>query len=201
MALLRLGFLVSFISHTVVLGFTSGAAILIGLSQIKHVLGLDQFHISDLLGSFDAAAINLHALAVAAVTLISAVLVRKLHRRAPYLLIGMITGTLFNLAIGGADAGVRLVGSLPAGFPALTLPDLSPNQISLVFSGALAVALMGLIEAVSIAKSVSLKSQQRLDANQEFLGQGLSNLVGSVLSCFVSSGSFTRTAANYENHR
>ncbi len=198
--LLRLGFLVSFISHTVVLGFTAGAAIIIGLSQLKHVFGIAEFNLyQQFRTGFQGFEINNYTLLVATITIASAVIAKRIHKKSPYLLIGMILGSLANYLLDGVTQGVALVGALPEGIPSVTLPALNPELASNLIPGALAVALMGLIEAVSIAKSISLKSKQRLNANQEFVGQGLSNLIGSTLSCFVSSGSFTRSAANYDS--
>jgi SulP family sulfate permease len=113
------------------------------------------------------------------------------------MLIAMVAGSLLALASDGKAHGVQLVGSLPGRLPPLSHPDLSVHALRLLAPGALAVALLGLTEAVSIARSVAARSHQRIDSNQEFVGQGLSNLVGSFFSSYASSGSFTRTGVNY----
>lgn len=203
MGILRLGSLVNFISHSVVIAFTAGAAILIGASQLKHVLGVavpgGLSFIDGLLALLDQTdAVNYISLGVGAITLLSALLVRRLNRRWPHLLIGMTVGSVTCLLLNGADQGVALVGALPGTLPPLSLPDLSANTIQPLASGAFALALLGLIEAVSIARAIALRSQQQISGNQEFIGQGLANTIGSFFSCFASSGSFTRSGANYD---
>ncbi|MFG6139016.1 SulP family inorganic anion transporter [Halomonas sp. B23F22_10] len=202
MGLLRLGSLVSFISHTVVIGFTTGAAILIATSQMQHVLGVEvagQGFLVELAGLVRALPeTNPYALAVALISLITSVVARRLNRRSPHLLLGLATGSLACWLLDGEAHGVALVGALPGTLPPLTLPELSPDSLRVLTSGAFAIALLGLIEAVSIARAIALRSRQVIDGNQEFIGQGLSNIVGGFFSCYASSGSFTRSGANYD---
>ncbi|OMH29484.1 SulP family inorganic anion transporter [Motiliproteus sp. MSK22-1] len=203
LGLFRMGTLINFISHTVVIGFTAGAAILIATSQLKHLLGISiPGGISFLEGLHQllekAALTNYYSLAIGAATLLSALLVRKFNRKLPHLLIGMAVGSLTCLVLDGADNGVALVGALPGTLPPLSIPDLSLDTLQALTSGAFAVALLGLIEAVSIARSIAIRSQQQINGNQEFIGQGLSNVIGSFFSCYAGSGSFTRSGANYD---
>lgn len=202
MGLLRLGSLVSFISHTVVIGFTTGAAILIATSQMQHVLGVDvdgQGFLVELAALIRALPdTNLYALGIGLISLITSLVARRLNRRSPHLLLGLAAGSLACWLMDGASHGVALVGALPGTLPPLTLPELSPDSLRTLTSGAFAIALLGLIEAVSIARAIALRSRQVIDGNQEFIGQGLSNIVGSVFSCYASSGSFTRSGANYD---
>jgi SulP family sulfate permease len=203
LGLARMGVLVNFISHTVVVGFTSGAAVLIATSQIKHFLGLpvetgSAFFptlLAVLANLFNS---NLYVLSLAVITLLTCLLVGKVRRRWPRMLIGIMTGSLLCWYLGGQHHGVPLLGSLPGSLPPLSLPDFSINTVRQLAPGALAVAMLGLIEAVSIARSVAARSHQRIDGNQEFIGQGLSNLFGSFFSCYAGSGSFTRSGVNYE---
>ena len=202
--LARLGALVNFVSHSVVIGFTSGAAILIATSQLKHVLGLSLpgshdfvevwFHIFGMLDK-----INLYVLAVALLTLVSAVFFRAKIPRWPGMLFAMIIGSVLCLTINGAEHGVKLVGQMPATLPPLSLPDFSFETLRTLAPKALAVALLGLIEALSIGKAIAAKSHQPIDGNQEFIGQGLSNVVGSFFSSYAGSGSFTRSGINYQS--
>jgi SulP family sulfate permease len=99
--------------------------------------------------------------------------------------------------VGGEAHGLKYVGEIPGHLPPFSVPELSFAMLRELASGAFAVALLGLIEAVSIARSIATKSQQRLDGNQEFVGQGLSNIVGSFFSSYAGSGSFTRSGINY----
>ena len=201
--LARLGTLVNFVSHSVVVGFTSGAAILIATSQLKHVLGLS------LPGGHDFVAvwisvlgmlnkINLYVFAVAMVTLISAVFFRAKIPRWPGMLFAMIIGSVLCLLINGSQHGISLVGQMPTRLPPLSMPDFSFDTIRVLAPKALAVALLGLIEALSIGRAIAAKSRQPIDGNQEFIGQGLSNVVGSFFSSYAGSGSFTRSGINYQ---
>jgi SulP family sulfate permease len=113
------------------------------------------------------------------------------------MLMAMIIGSVMGVLLNGREHGVRLVGSLPAHLPPLSLPEITTASVRELAPGALAVAMLGLAEAVSIARSVATRSQQRIDSNQEFIGQGLSNVIGSFFSSYASSGSFTRTGVNY----
>ncbi len=198
----RMGALVNFVSHSVVVGFTAGAAILIATSQLKHFFGIqipsgESFlHIwQDVFRKIDD--INPYVTAVASVTLIGGVLIMFFKPRWPGLLLAMVVGSLLAAAIGAESKGIRLVGELPAQLPPISIPDISLDSIKTLGSAALAIAMLGLIEAVSIARSVALKSGQRIDGNQEFIGQGLANIAGSFFSSYASSGSFTRSGINY----
>ena len=202
LGLARMGTLVNFVSHAVVVGFTAGAAILIATSQLKHFFGIpipagESFlHTwQDLFKQFHE--INLYVTLVAAVTLASCILFMIFKPRWPGMLIAMVVGSLLALVIGDHSHGIALVGELPASLPPLSLPDFSLGSLKALGSGALAIAMLGLVEAVSIARSVALKSGQRIDGNQEFIGQGLANVVGSFFSSYASSGSFTRSGINY----
>jgi len=200
----RLGALVNFVSHSVVVGFTAGAALLIGTSQISNFLGVPGskrhafIHVwTDLLQHLSD--VNVIVLAVAATTLASALLFKRFLPKLPGMLFAMVIGSLLSLVLNGKEHGVRLLGSLPAHLPPFSLPDLSTANIRNLAPAALAVAMLGLAEAVSIARAVATRSQQRIDSNQEFIGQGLANMVGSFFSSYASSGSFTRTGVNYDS--
>lgn len=203
LGLLRLGTLVNFISHTVVVGFTAGAAVLIGTSQLKHILGVSVgsgLHFYEELMQLARALtdLNPYSVSIGLFTLLSAVIIRRLSRKAPYMLLAMLLGSLFCMLVDGASQGVRLVGALPGTLPPFAVPQLDAESVSRLLSGAFAVALLGLIEAVSIARSIAIRSGQQIDGNQEFIGQGLSNIVGSLFSCYAGSGSFTRSGANFD---
>ena len=201
--LAKLGSLINFVSHTVVIAFTAGAAILIATSQMKHITGIfvpkgESFlHTwSDLINGIGE--INFYLVIIALLTMISAILSKKIFPRSPYLLVGMIVGSLAAVAFGKFTNEIKLVGEIPASLPPFSIPDLSFSTIQSLAGEAFAVALLGLIEAVSISRAVATKSEQRVDSSQEFIGQGMSNLVGSFFSCYAGSGSFTRTGVNYE---
>lgn len=198
----RLGSLVNFVSHTVVIGFTAGAAILIATSQLKHVLGIkipSGHSFADVwLEVFkNLGHINFTVFAVAMVTLAVALVVKKRFPKLPNLLIGMVVGSVLAYILGGEAAGLKMIGAIPAHLPPLSLPDVSLDTLQDIGTDAFAVALLGLIEAVSISRAIASKSHQRIDGNQEFIGQGLSNIVGSFFSSYAGSGSFTRSGINY----
>ena len=200
--LARLGSLVNFVSHTVVIGFTAGAAILIVTSQVKHVLGVDVPRGESFLHTWSdifsqLGNINEYVFFIAALTLIIAVMVKRYFPKWPNLLIGLIAGSVLALLFNAQETGIKLVGEIPAHLPPLSLPDLSFETIRQLAPEAFAVALLGLIEAVSISRAIASKSNQRIDSNQEFVGQGLSNVVGSFFSSYAGSGSFTRSGINY----
>jgi SulP family sulfate permease len=114
------------------------------------------------------------------------------------MLFAMVIGSILAVILKGSEHGVRLVGPLPAHLPPLSAPELTTAAVRQLAPAALAISMLGLMEAVSIARSVATRSHQRIDSNQEFIGQGLSNIVGSFFSSYASSGSFTRTGVNYE---
>ncbi|MGD2137901.1 MAG: SulP family inorganic anion transporter [Gammaproteobacteria bacterium] len=201
--LARLGALVNFVSHTVVIGFTAGAAILIATSQIKHILGVHvpkgESFLHTWVDIFNAAgSINYYLMAIALTTLLTAILVRRYAPRVPNLLAGMVAGSVLAYFLAHYTGDIQLVGELPARLPPLSSPVFSFETIRMLAPEAFAVALLGLIEAVSISRAVATKSSQRINADQEFIGQGLSNIVGSFFSSYAGSGSFTRSGINYE---
>lgn len=200
--LARLGVLVNFVSHTVVIGFTAGAAILIATSQMKHILGIPIPKGETFLHTWadvfkEWVQINPYLVAIAIVTLVTALLVKRFMPKAPNLLAGMVVGSLLALLLGSDAHGIKLVGELPAQLPPLSKPVFSAETIKMLASEAFAIALLGLIEAVSISRAIASKSSQRINADQEFIGQGLSNIVGSFFSSYAGSGSFTRSGINY----
>ncbi len=201
--LARLGKLVNFVSHTVVIGFTTGAAILIATSQMKHITGIfvpkgESFLHTwiDLLRNIGD--LDPYLLLIALVTLLTAIFTKKLFPKLPNLLFGMIAGSVLAIFLGDFTDQIALVGMIPAQLPPLSSPEFSFSTIRMLAPEAFAIALLGLIEAVSISRAVATRSGQRIDANQEFIGQGLSNITGSFFSSYAGSGLFTRSGINYE---
>jgi len=207
MGLARLGTLVNFISHSVVIGFTAGAAVLIAANQLEHFFGIDiprgsEFYETVWAVVSHASDINGYVVAVGMATLLSGIIVKKWLPRIPYMIAAMVVGSLvsvlLNLWLGAERTGIISVGALPASLPPLSAPDLSLENIRVLAPTALAVTLFALTEAVSIARSLATRSGQYLDGNQEFLGQGLSNIAGSFFSGYVATGSFNRSGVNYQ---
>ena len=202
--LAKFGMLVNFVSHNVVIGFTAGAALLIASSQIPYIVGIDIPRGEDFLNTwFDiytgVGEFNIYLLIVGLGTLVTAIVVKILKPKFPNLLIGMLVGGLLAFYLGGFTDSIKTVGAMPAYFPPLSTPDFSLNSLKALAPEAFAIALLGLIEASSIGRSIATKSNQRINANQEFIGQGTSNIVGSFFSSYASSGSFTRSGVNFES--
>ena len=208
MGLARMGTLVNFISHTVVLGFTAGAGLLIISTQIPHFFGLPMprgISFAETLrqAAYGLTNINLVVTSTGLITLFSGIIIKKRYPRLPYMIIAMLTGSLYAALLGliphlDARQQIATVKALSGVFPHFSMPDMSLEGLRKTASIAVAVTLLGLTEAVSIARAIAVRSEQRIDGNQEFIGQGLSNLVGSFFSAYASSGSFNRSGINYE---
>ena len=201
--LAKFGLLVNFVSHNVVTGFTAGAALLIASSQIPHILGIDVIRG----GSFIETWINLYSgvgefniylLIVGLSTLGTAILIKLIKPQLPNLLTGMFVGGFLAFYLSSFTESIETIGVIPTYFPPLSTPDFSLSSLKSLAPEAFAIALLGLIEASSIGRSIATKTNQRINPSQEFIGQGTSNIVGSFFSSYASSGSFTRTGVNYE---
>jgi len=205
MGLFKMGKLVNFVSHSVIIGFTAGAGILIAFKQLKHVFAIAVpqgstipeivtyigKHITDT---------NWYVFAVAIGTLLIALIIKLFIKPLSryYMLIAMVLGSVLAILLGGDLNGIETVGKIPSNLPPFRIPDLSFQNISLLSSGAMVLALLGLIEAVAIGRAIALNTHQRIDGNQEFLGQGLSNMIASFFSSYAGSGSFTRSGVNHQ---
>ena len=196
----RLGSLVNFISTSVVIGFTAGAGLLIIGAQLRNFFGIDVPQQASFIAGLRDFVTHLGAtdpavLGVGVFTLVAAIVGRRLLPRVPYMLTGIVAGALcaWVLSLTGV-ANVPTIGALPSAVPPLSVPEMSQTLAPI----ALALTVIGLSEAISSARAVALKSGQRIDGNQEFIGQGLANIVGAFTSSYPTSGSFNRTGANYE---
>lgn len=200
----KLGRYIGFVSHTVIMGFTAGAAALIITSQMENVLGIQLPPRASFLETWGQILWHIRdtrwpVLAVAFATIFSAITLKKLAPSLPNMIFGLAVGTGTAFALGGTGAGIEFVGQMPSGLPPLSLPPLTPDNIHLLLSNAFAVAVLGLVQAVAIGQTIAAKTGQQINGNQEFIGQGLSNIFGSFFSSYASSGSFSRSALNYES--
>ena len=203
--LLRMGFLVNFLSRPVISGFTSAAAIIIGLSQLKHLLGVDMpgsNRIQQLVSHAGAALPGTHlptlGLGLAGIALILGI--KKWVPRLPGALVAVVVGTLAVFLLGWDQAGVRIVGTVPAGLPEFGVPEFDMGRVSQLFPIALTLALIAYMEAISVGKAVDEKhGMNRIDANQELRALGLSNILGSLFQSYPTTGGFSRTAVNDQN--
>ncbi len=197
----RLGALVNFLSHPVIVGFTNAAAIIIALSQLDKMLGVqrprsDRF-LADVWGVLGAASgTHWPTLAIGATALAVMLAGRRFAPRVPWVLVTAVLCTLVSWASGFERAGGAVVGGIPQGLPPFAWPQFSLGTLVTLFPTALVITLVGFMEAISIAKSMATRTRQRIDANQELVGQGLANLASALSGSFPVSGSFSRSAVN-----
>nr|VFK37291.1 MAG: sulfate permease, SulP family [Candidatus Kentron sp. SD]VFK42364.1 MAG: sulfate permease, SulP family [Candidatus Kentron sp. SD]VFK79442.1 MAG: sulfate permease, SulP family [Candidatus Kentron sp. SD] len=199
----RMGAVVNFISHSVVVGFTAGAAVLIMVNQVGHLFGLT---LPRSIYSYETAHAMLLRLSdidpavtvVGALTVVTGLLCKRFLPWIPYMIPAMLAGGVVAF---GAEywlgARIPMAGALPSSLPPLSTPSFSLDLMRQLAPAALAMTLFALTEAATIGRSLAARSGQHLDGNQEFIGQGLSNIVGSFFSAYVATGSFNRSAANY----
>jgi len=203
MGVARLGTLVNFISHTVIVGFTAGAGLLIIAAQLKNFFGLStpagaSFFASVRTFGSEITRVDPAVTATGAITLLTALAAKRLLPRMPYMIVAMAAGSVFGYALTQfTSAQIPTVGALPSGLPQLSFPSFDPEVWRQLIPAALALTVLGLTEAVSIARAIAVKSGQRIDGNQEFIGQGLSNVIGAFSSAYPSSGSFNRSGVNF----
>ncbi|WP_275096635.1 SulP family inorganic anion transporter [Sedimenticola hydrogenitrophicus] len=207
LGLARMGALVNFISHSVIIGFTAGAAVLISAKQLKHFFGVEMDsdgHLHEILFNFSRylPEINPWVTGIALITLLSGIAFKRWLPRIPYMIAAMLTGTLVSLLLdtwfGPSITHIPTVGALPATLPPLSAPELSFQNVKDLAPTALAVTLFALTEAVSIGRSIAARGGYRINGNQEFIGQGLSNIAGAFFSGYVATGSFNRSGLNYQ---
>ncbi|HPV24892.1 MAG TPA: solute carrier family 23 protein, partial [Casimicrobium sp.] len=199
----RAGKLINFVSHTVIVGFTAGAAVLIVNSQIRNFFGIDitrgasvwqtvqQFlaHVGD---------VKPMPVLVGVLTLLAAILWQPLNRKVPAMLVAVVVGSVAAAIARSIDPAyaIKTVDALPGAVPPLSLPDLSLATLQSLLVPSIAMTLLALAEAVSIAQALAIRRKEKLDGNQEFFGQGLANVIGSFFSAYPASGSFNRSGVN-----
>jgi len=202
LGIVKMGFLVNFLSKPVISGFTSAAALIIGLSQLKHLLGApiensNQIHI--LLGNtFEVLdQINGYAiiLGVGAILIIKAI--KKWSPRIPAALVVTLLGIIITYAFNLSEHGLNIVREVPSGLPKVGLPEFSMNRINDLAPVALTLALIAFMEAISVAKAIEeRKGLQEVRPNQELIAIGMANIVGSIFQSYPVTGGFSRTAVN-----
>ena len=208
-SLLRLGDLSRYISHAVIVGFTLGAAVLLVLDQFKNLLGLpaggtdhDHFLKRFWLTISHIDQTNRAALCVGLGTIAIAIALRwintRLRIRLPELLLGVIAMSAAVWYWELEKQGVKIVGEIPAKLPSFEWPQIEWARVHALASGSLAIALLGLLEAIAMAKAIAAQTRQKLDINQQCLSEGLANLTGSFFQCFPGSGSLTRSTINQQ---
>ncbi len=198
MGVLRLGFLVTFLSHPVISGFTSAAAVLIGLSQVKHLFGIP-LQSGPTLGGYLKQISNVDLSLVFEVTVVGALGLLVLWGAKKWLfkaagpLLAIVVSSVVVHGLGWQDV-VPLVGEVPRGLPDLRLDAISWSLVSALLPGALTLAILGYVESISIAKSYALRHKYSVSENRELLALGLSNLTSGSLGGYPVAGGFSRTA-------
>ena len=203
LGLLRLGVLVDFLSHPVVTGFTNAAAIIIATSQFSKFFGVtvatQDHHYQTVISVLSESITNTHTptLLMGLLALIIIVLIRKISIKYPAILVSVVITTFISWFINFESryAG-KVIGVVPDGLPVFQLPVIDVSQLINLGTVAIAISLIGFMEAISIAKTMATQTKQRLDADQELVGQGLSNIVSSFFQGYPVSGSFSRSAVN-----
>ncbi len=204
----KLGFVINFLSHPVVVGFTNAAAIIIGTSQLSKIFGVvkpDADHTYEQIwGVLVNASQDTHlwTLLAAIVAFTIMILVKKHAPKLPGVLLAVVITTFiswimdYGVPIEEGGLGGAIVGTIPEGLPAIVIPSFDIAVMSQMAITAITIGLIGFMEAISIAKAMAAQTKQRLDADQELMGQGLSNVVSSFCQGYAVSGSFSRSAVN-----
>lgn len=203
----RLGAIVNFLSHPVIVGFTNAAALFIGLTQLPKIFGLElsgqasDHFLSERIGGFIMSLSDTHILTlIIGVTAFAIMIgIKRYAPKLPGVLIAVVSTTVLSYIIGFEKLGGKVVGQIPEGLPSFKLPGITLDTEVLVdlIVGAIIIALVGFMEAISIAKAMAAKSKNKIDPNQELIGQGLANITGSLFQSYPASGSFSRSAVNF----
>jgi SulP family sulfate permease len=214
-ALLRLGDLTRYVTHGVIVGFTVGAGTLLVLDQMKNLLGLsargepgDHFLKRFWLSLTQGGGVNWPTFLIGIGTIATVVGLRRLNgflrrrgARFPipqHLVAVILMATLVGVFRLDTEQDVKIVGDIPADLPHFAVPPLRWEQVQLLAPNAFAVAMLGLLEAVAMAKAIAAQTRQKLDINQQCLSEGAANLAGSFFHCIPGSGSLTRSAINQQ---
>ena len=201
MGALRLGFLVNFLSHPVISGFTSAAALIIGFSQLEHLLGVElprshHVHATLLAAAARIAEVNLPTLVIGVASIAFLVLAKRFAPKLPRALIVVVGATLLVWGMALHASGVAIVGDVPAGLPRPALPALRWEALSTLLPIALAIAMVGFMESIAVAKRYARENEYEVDANQELVALGLANVAGAFAQAAPVTGGFSRTAVN-----
>lgn len=201
MGAFRMGFLVNFLSHPVLSGFTSAAAIIIGASQIKSLLGLDMPGSMPVIETLYTAVLQLGTLNVPTAligvgSVVTIIALRSWKKAFPSALVVVIAGTSVVSILGLEAAGVAIVGTVPVGFPSFTAPAFSIEDLTQILPVVLVISLVGYMESIAIAKAIANKKQYKVDSNQELIGLGAANIGGAFFQSFPVTGGLSRTAVN-----
>jgi SulP family sulfate permease len=201
LGLVRLGFIANFLSNPVLSGFTSAAAVIIGFSQVRHLLGVDLPESKSVFGITWSAVqhagdIQLLTVLVGVAGIVLLLLLRNWKRWFPGQLTVLILATAAVWFFGLHTSGMNIVGSVPDGLPSFALPRLGLEGLDVLIPAAITIAFVGFVESIAIAKAVATRKKYELDANQELVALGIANIAGSFFQSFPTTGSISRSAVN-----
>jgi len=205
LGVLKLGKLVNYVSHSVIVGFTAGAGVIIALGQFNQLLGIKLPH-----GEFSTIEkviltvnhidqTNYIALGLGLATILVTVALKKVNKNLPGALLGLVFCVLAVIFLDLGRFGIKLTGDIPSAIPPFSMLSFNLDYLRSLAGGAAVIAVIGLVEAVSISKAIAAQTQQKLDSNQEFIGQGVANIGGAFFGSIAGSGSFTRSAITFQN--
>ncbi|MDO9037817.1 MAG: solute carrier family 26 protein [Lutibacter sp.] len=198
----KLGFLVNFLSRPVISGFTSAAALIIALSQLKHLMGVDIQRNNKIHGLvLDALEhlkdINLITLAIGIISILILVFFKQFSKKIPAALVVVVLGIVIVKFFNLDQIGVKIVGDIPSGLPNFIVPSFEKQTLINLFPIALTLSFIGFLEAISVAKAIELKhNDYKVIPNQELIALGMGNIVGSFFQTYPATGGFSRTAVN-----
>lgn len=201
MGVARLGFLTNFLSHPVLSGFTSAAALIIGMSQLKHLMGVNlgrshYIHETAIEAISRAGETNLITFGIGAASIAVLMGLKKVAPRFPAALAVVVGSTLAVVGLGLDAQGVSIVGDVPAGLPSPSLPVLDVEQMTALIPTALTIALVGFMESIAVAQAFARRHKYDIEADQELIALGGANLAGALFSAYPVTGGFSRTAVN-----
>lgn len=202
---LKFGFLVNFLSQPVISGFTSAAAVVIGMTQLKHVIGIDlpSHHlIQKIFHSLWQSNEEIHLftllITLGSIALIFAI--KYLSHRIPAALIVVVASTLLTAQLSWNEKGLNIVGPIPEGLPSIQLQSISLEEVYQLLPMALTLALIAFLEAISVAKAIEIKEKnETINPNQELIALGTANILGSLFQSYPTTGGFSRTAVNHQS--
>jgi sulfate permease, SulP family len=203
LGLLRLGVVVDLLSHSVISGFTSAAALIIATSQLRALTGISAEGGHTFLAEITAilgATAELHpaTFAVGLASIVVLVVMKRKVKRIPAPLVVVVVMTLAAVALGLQGRGVALLGEVPSGFPAPTIPTVGLDQLQALIVPAVTIALLSFMEGISVAKAIASRTGERVDSSQELIASGAANLAAGVFQAFPVAGGFSRTAVNHQ---
>ncbi|MBF0219672.1 MAG: sulfate permease [Gammaproteobacteria bacterium] len=202
LGLMRLGVIVNFLSHPVIVGFTNAAALIIGLSQFNKIFGVSmsrsESFVQDIWGVvMRIPDLHLPTFIFGVSAIVTLWALKKYLPKVPGVLVVVVVSTTISWLIGYAEMKTgAVIGKIPEGLPSLAMPSFNLDAMSSLLGSAVVISLVGFMEAISIAKAMAAKTKDRLDPNQELIGQGIGNIVGSFSQAYPASGSFSRSAVN-----